>query len=862
MRRGIFCLTFLTLMVLTFGGFIFLKAPALAAIELSHDGTIINNPLWQHISCQESSAGYLILKESNSLVATPEIDFSACSQAKISFKSRTYGGVSYDSATNSTSSEISLWVSSDGSEIFQAVFFPVTNQLTENQFEFDLSGYCGRRATILLKSQKATGSKGIGLDDINIELINPVIINTPPVASATVSSLSALVDEEIFFDGRQSFDLDGLIIDWLWDFGTEIIRASTTRKTFSVSSTPVVSFSVIDNLNTTSSQLFFNLSISDPSSSTISTTTITTTTPPTTSTTPNINPGDILINEIYPAPPTGEKEWIEFFNNSTSSLDLSGLILLNLEGGKWVTTTLSGVLSPGQYFVLEDFSGSLNNSGDTVVLKFGDTVISQTTYGNFSGKSDQSWALVSAGYYANTIKITKGLVNIIESIPVSSASSVINNTTTKIATTSVDELTDELLDYAGMLIINEVFPDPDNLENPEFIELKNISTSTIDLRGFYLSDATDKKKIIKAQEPLIIPAGGLAIIWRDDLNIALNNSGFESVNLYDPNGFLVDKITYQAKKNKNQAYARNELGEWLWTSVFTPGAENIFDSAEEIIETAVSLVAQAKTVVKKTTTSKNKTQAVYTVRDFSELSELSDGTKIKIRGVVTVLSGVLGSQIFYISEISNSDDLVTNHLSSGLQIYSYKKDFPELVVGDLLEITGELSTASVGRRLKISSAKDIKKIQSDLKINPTELIMSELSDDFVGSLLSISGEILEIKGRSVIIADGDDELEIYFKSNLPYQDLGLISGQKIKVSGILTKHQSGWRFLPRSIVDVEVLGGEVKGDFAIEKNPSNFSNVFKEDFYLWSTIIFLGALSLFLSFKSGLIKLPITKNRP
>jgi len=205
--------------------------------------------------------------------------------------------------------------------------------------------------------------------------------------------------------------------------------------------------------------------------------------------------------------------------------------------------------------------------------------------------------------------------------------------------------------------------------------------------------------------------------------------------------------------------------------------------------------------------------------------------------------------------------LVTNHLSSGLQIYSYKKDFPELVVGDLLEITGELSTASVGRRLKISSAEDIKKIQSDLKINPTELIMSELSDDFVGSLLSISGEILEIKGRSVIVADGDDELEIYFKSNLPYQDLGLISGQKIKVSGILTKHQSGWRFLPRSIVDVEVLGGEVKGDFAIEKNPSNFSNVFKEDFYLWSTIIFLATLSLFLSFKSGLIKLPITKNR-
>lgn len=861
MRRGIFYLTFLTLIVLTVGGFIFLKAPALAAIELSHDGTIVNNPLWQHIACQESSAGYLILKESDSLVATPEIDFSACSQAKISFKSRTYGGVSYDSDANSTSSEISLWISSDGSEIFQTVFFPATNQLTDNQFEFDLSGYCGRRAIVSLKSQKATGSKGVGLDDINIELINPVIINTPPVASATVSSLSALVDEEIFFDGSQSFDLDGMIIDWLWDFGTEIIRSSTTRKAFSVSSSPIVSFSVVDNLHTTSSQLFFNLSISDPSSSTISTTTITTTTPPTTSTASNINPGDIVINEIYPAPLTGEKEWIELFNNSTSSLDLSGLILLNLEGGKWATTTLSGILSPGQYLVLEDFSGSLNNSGDTVVLKFGEIIISQTTYGNFSGKSDQSWSFVSGSYYTNTIKITKGLVNIIELKPITSTSSVINNTS-EIATTSIDDLIDEQIDYAGMLIINEVFPDPENSENPEFIELKNVSTSTIDLRGFYLSDATDKRKIIKGQEPLIISAGGLAVIWRDDLNIALNNSGFESVNLYDPDGFLIDKITYQAKKNKNQAYARNESGEWLWTSVFTPGAENVFDSAEEIIETAVSLVAQAKTAVKKTTTSKNKNQAVYTVRDFSELSELSDGTKIKIRGVVTVVSGVLGSQFFYISEISNLDNSDVGGLISGLQVYSYKKDFPELVIGDLLEITGELSTASVGRRLKISSAEDIKKIETNLKMSPAELIMSELSDDLVGSLLSISGEILEIKGRSVIIADGDDELEIYFKSNLPYQDLGLISGQKIKVSGILTKHQSGWRFLPRSIVDVEVLGGEVKGDFAIEKNPSNFSNVFKEDFYLWSTIIFLGTLSLFLSFKSGLIKLPITKNRP
>lgn len=73
----------------------------------------------------------------------------------------------------------------------------------------------------------------------------------------------------------------------------------------------------------------------------------------------------LKLNEIYPAPSTGEDEWIELYNDEDEILDISNYQLLDLASNKIKISTESA--SPFG-FVLAISSSVLNNSGDTVYL--------------------------------------------------------------------------------------------------------------------------------------------------------------------------------------------------------------------------------------------------------------------------------------------------------------------------------------------------------------------------------------------------------------------------------------------------------------------------------------------------------------
>jgi len=93
---------------------------------------------------------------------------------------------------------------------------------------------------------------------------------------------------------------------------------------------------------------------------------------------------DIVINEFVSDPATGETEWIELFNNTGSSIDLTNWTIEDntanpeslgsetLQAGEWLA------LNQGQ-----DFGFLLNNIGDIIKLKYNDTIIDQLSYGNF-----------------------------------------------------------------------------------------------------------------------------------------------------------------------------------------------------------------------------------------------------------------------------------------------------------------------------------------------------------------------------------------------------------------------------------------------------------------------------------------------
>jgi PKD repeat protein len=66
--------------------------------------------------------------------------------------------------------------------------------------------------TVRLKVTDETGLAGTAEISITIE-------NTPPLASCRFSSDSPVVGEWILFDASASFDPDGRLVDFMWDFG-------------------------------------------------------------------------------------------------------------------------------------------------------------------------------------------------------------------------------------------------------------------------------------------------------------------------------------------------------------------------------------------------------------------------------------------------------------------------------------------------------------------------------------------------------------------------------------------------------------------------------------------------------------------
>lgn len=117
--------------------------------------------------------------------------------------------------------------------------------------------------------------------------------------------------------------------------------------------------------------------------------------------------GDIVINEIYPnaVSASGEKEAVELYNASLSSFSLSDLLSLVIKDGAAtpqtfgdITTAFAGLgdssFDPGDYLVFED-DNILDNSGDTVSLYDGSTLLEAFTYGNTP--AGKSWAKIPNG---------------------------------------------------------------------------------------------------------------------------------------------------------------------------------------------------------------------------------------------------------------------------------------------------------------------------------------------------------------------------------------------------------------------------------------------------------------------------------
>jgi len=260
----------------------------------------------------------------------------------------------------------------------------------------------------------------------------------------------------------------------------------------------------------------------------------------------------LTINEIYPAPGTGDYEWVELYNNDDTSVDLTQYILIDLANNRIKIN--EATLSPSSYLIAS-CSSVLNNNGDTVFLKkVNGEIIEIATYsGIFT--SDKSYAKCpdGNGSWLTTNIITKNFSNqtaclsptptpeptnipIPTSIP---ASLPISPSPTPISYNNV--------------YLSEVYPYPATGEN-EWLELYNDNDFSVELNNWYFDDVENGGSSPKSFS-LTIDQKSYVVF---DLSSSMFNNDGDSVRLLDFNKNLKDSFEY-TEGEKSKSWGRTDF---------------------------------------------------------------------------------------------------------------------------------------------------------------------------------------------------------------------------------------------------------------------------------------------------------------
>lgn len=337
--------------------------------------------------------------------------------------------------------------------------------------------------------------------------------------------------------------------------------------------------------------------------------------------------------------------------------------------------------------------------------------------------------------------------------------------------------------FSGSVIIKEILPNPTGADTgQEWIELFNQGAERMNLKDWRVENENGKYKF---KEDLWLEAGEFYLLSNAESKLALKN-GSDTVSLYNNENQPVSEVKY-ADAVQGESYALGANGKWFWTTEFTPGQEN-----------EISVAGSLSSLEYRTPDAKAANE--YAETDLEKIKELAVGKLVIVKGVVAVLPGVLGAQIFYIT--APPDELPS---SWGIQVYNYKKDFPDLKVGAYVEISGELAQTQGELRLKTKSKDDIKILGRGGEPSALAVNCDQINEEMVGALVKISGEITDKKSSTLYLDDGNDEILIYIKQAAGISTKDLKAGQKAEITGIIGRTTSGIRLLPRSQNDIKLI---------------------------------------------------------
>lgn len=592
---------------------------------------------------------------------------------------------------------------------------------------------------------------------------------------------------------------------------------------------------------------------------------ITTTFTPTSST--PVSFLSVKINEFVSDPETGD-EWVELYNNSGSSLDLSGGYICDSRNTTSTCKVISGTIGPNGWLKIDLQTDSyLNNTGDSVILKDteGNTV-DQVVYDE-NGAPDKGQSLArsadGAGDWGVTTQITPGAANVIIAPVVPQPQSGSGGGGSAYYTESSPATSSKKTTTAKISVSKEKFIGLKwkikyNLRLRQYEEVVFDVSKTIDPRGGRIEYAwnfgdqvvsganikyafatsgihvvvvhatstagtVDEKKITIMVYPATEIAG-TGIIFSEilprasnseDEYIQLKNISAQAINMsnwkivYKNDIFEIPTSTFLAAKDYLTFY-KIITGFTLNNS----GAELLLLNQENILIDQMEYGKADEDIAYVFDGEKWNWEAPTTSVKVTEV-KISTAKKYSGRFFTNIADARAGQKgdwarvkgvVAVLPGIFGSQYFYLTDGTAGIQIYQNKKDFPPLEVGDLVEIYGKVSEANGIKRINIKSKDAIDILAVGGFVTSTELNLDEIDESLAGGLVNFQGEITEIKSNLMYVDNGVGETVAYFKQGAKIDKHKFKEGENVRVVGILEQTKNGWQIWPRSNDDLESLG--------------------------------------------------------
>lgn len=255
---------------------------------------------------------------------------------------------------------------------------------------------------------------------------------------------------------------------------------------------------------------------------------------------------NLWINEIYPAPSSGDWEWVELYNDQIDALSLQSYTVTDLAGNKLKFDSATPL--PGGGYTLASASSVLNNSGDTVFLKdpAGQTVDVATYSAGLTADQTVARCPDGNGIWQTVSLPTKNSSNAPACLALTPTATPIPSPTNPPPTVTATPADPTVPPPSATatpvdnIYLSEVMVNPD-AGGPEWVELYNANPTSVTLNNWYIDDAENGGASPKSFTLTLNPQDYASFTLTSSM---FNNDG-DAVRLLDQNKTVRDSFEYQ-----------------------------------------------------------------------------------------------------------------------------------------------------------------------------------------------------------------------------------------------------------------------------------------------------------------------------